>query len=87
MILAGVSLVVMPALGVAKRRVAVALNSSALAADSLETLVCAYLSATLLMGLGLNRWLGWWWADPLAALAMSALMIREGVDISREVRR
>ncbi len=87
MILAGVSLVVMPALGVAKRRVAAALHSSALAADSLETLVCAYLSATLLMGLGLHRWRGWWWADPVAALAMSAFMIREGVEISREVRR
>ena len=87
MILALVSLIVMPVLGVAKRRLAVLLNSPALAADSVETLVCAYLSATLIMGLALNGWLGWWWADPVAALAMSALMIREGAEVFREVRR
>lgn len=62
-------------------------KSPALAADSLETLVCGYLSITLLMGLALNGWLGWWWADPVAALAMGAFMIREGVEIFREVRR
>lgn len=86
MILAVVSLGVMPVLGVAKRRVARALNSKALAADSLETFACAYLSAALLMGLALNGWLGSWWADPVAALAMCAFMIREGVEILRADR-
>jgi divalent metal cation (Fe/Co/Zn/Cd) transporter len=79
-ILACASLIVMPILGVAKRRVARALASRALAADSLETLLCAYLSATLLTGLILNGSLGWWWADPVAALAMTAFMIREGIE-------
>jgi len=82
-ILAAVSLVVMPLLGRAKRRVAVRLQSRALAADGMETYLCSYLSFTLLLGLGLNAWLGWWWADPVAALAMVAFMIREGVEAFR----
>lgn len=68
----------MPFLGLRKQRVARALGSKALAADAMETLVCAYLSITLLAGLGLNAWLGWWWADPVAALAMLPLMLHEG---------
>ncbi len=86
-ILAVVSLAVMPALGVAKRRAAASLNSRALAADSLETLVCAYLSAILLMGLALNGLLRWWWADPVAGLAISAFMAFEGVEIIRGVQK
>ena len=86
MVLAAVSLGVMPGLGGAKRRLAASLNSPALAADSLETLACAYLSAALLVGLGLNAWVGWWWADPVAALAMSAFMTREGVEIFKETQ-
>jgi divalent metal cation (Fe/Co/Zn/Cd) transporter len=78
MVLAGVSLVVMPVLGTAKRRLARRMGSRALAADGMETLLCAYLSFTLLLGLGLNAWLGWWWADPVAALAMVGFMLREG---------
>ncbi len=78
MVLAGVSLVVMPLLGRAKRRLAVKLGSRALAADGMETLLCAYLSFPLLLGLGLNAWLGWWWADPVAALVMVGFMLREG---------
>lgn len=78
MVLAAVSLVVMPLLGRAKRRLATRLGSRALAADGMETLLCAYLSFTLLLGLGLNAWLGWWWADPVAALAMVGFMLREG---------
>jgi divalent metal cation (Fe/Co/Zn/Cd) transporter len=78
MVLASVSLVVMPLLGRAKRRLAVKLGSRALAADGMETLLCAYLSFTLLLGLGLNAWLGWWWADPVAALVMVGFMLREG---------
>lgn len=79
MVLAAVSLVVMPLLGRAKRRLARQLNSRALAADGMETYLCSYLSFTLLLGLGLNAWQGWWWADPVAALAMVGFMIREGV--------
>jgi divalent metal cation (Fe/Co/Zn/Cd) transporter len=80
MILAGAALVIMPVLGIAKRRLARSLGSRALAADSTETLFCSYFSATLLVGLALNAWLGWWWADPVAALIMAALMIREGLE-------
>lgn len=83
LILAALSLAVMPVLGIAKRRVARALNSRALAADGMETLLCAYLSATLLVGLGLNGLWGLWWADPVAALAICAFMIREGIEAFR----
>lgn len=82
-ILAAVSLVVMPLLGAAKRRVAHAMGSRALAADAMETWLCAYLSFALLLGLGLNAWLGWWWADPAAALAMVPLMLHEGWEAVR----
>ncbi len=78
-ILAAVSLVVMPWLGRAKRRLARRLDSPALAADGMETYLCTYLSFTLLLGLGLNAAAGWWWADPAAALAMVAFILREGV--------
>jgi len=82
-VLAGVSLVVMPLLGRGKRRLARKLGSRALAADGMEAYLCSYLSFTLLLGLGLNVWRGWWWADPLAALVMVAFMIREGVHAVR----
>ena len=83
MILAVVSLVVMPLLGYGKRRIARRLGSRALAADAMETYLCSYLSLTLLLGLSLNAWLGWWWADPVAALAMVGFMIREGTEAFR----
>ena len=83
-ILAIASLIAMPLLGIAKRRTARLLNSKALAADGMETLLCAYLSATLLIGLTLNGLLGWWWADPLAALGMTVFMVREGLEALRE---
>jgi divalent metal cation (Fe/Co/Zn/Cd) transporter len=76
--LAGLSLLVMPTLVHWKRGVARALASGALAAESRQTEFCAYLSAILLAGLGLNAGLGWWWADPLAALIMAPLIAREG---------
>lgn len=78
-VLAALSLVVMPVLVHFKRRVARALASGALAAESRQTAICAWLSAVLLAGLGLNAWLGWWWADAVAALLMSPLLVREGV--------
>ena len=82
-ILAAVSLVVMPLLAWAKRRVAARLNSRALVADSHQTDICAYLSAILLVGLGLNAILGWWWADPVAALAMLPIIVKEGLEALR----
>ena len=81
--LAALSLVVMPLLARAKRRVADGLSSRALAADSRQTDICAYLSAILLGGLALNALLGWWWADPLAALLMTPIIIREGIEALR----
>jgi divalent metal cation (Fe/Co/Zn/Cd) transporter len=66
--LAVLSLVVMPLLARAKRRTAASLNSPALHADSRQTSLCAYLSVILLGGLVLNAWMGWWWADSVAAL-------------------
>ena len=77
--LATLSLLIMPLLARAKRRVAADLGSRALEADSRQTDICAYLSAILLVGLGLNAVLGWWWADSLAALAMVPIIGIEGI--------
>ncbi len=77
-VLAAVSLMVMPVLALFKQRIARGLGSKALAADATETWVCSYLSLVLLAGLGFNAAFGWSWADTLAALAMLPLVIREG---------
>ena len=79
-VLAAVSLLVMPLLARAKRRVAFALESGAIAAEAKQTLLCTYLSAILLAGLGLNAVFGLWWADPIAALIMVPIIAREGVE-------
>lgn len=76
--LATVSLVVMPLLSWAQRRTGRELGSRSAVADSKQTLLCTYLSAVLLAGLLLNSWLGWTWADPLAALVIAAVAVREG---------
>ena len=76
--LAAVSLVVMPLLSWAQRRTGRELGSRSAVADSKQTLLCTYLSAVLLVGLVLNAWLGWSWADPLAALVIAAVAVREG---------
>lgn len=81
--LAALSLVVMPLLVRAKRRVGRALNSGAVVAESTQTMLCTYLSAVLLVGLLLNATLGWTWADPLAALVIAAVALREGVEALR----
>lgn len=83
MALAALSLVVMPLLARAKREVAASINSRALQADSRQTDICAYLSAILLAGLGLNALFGWWWADPVAALVMVPIIAKEGVQALR----
>lgn len=82
-VLTSLSLIVMPLLARAKLRTAAGLGSRALRADAHETIVCAWLSATTLLGLGLNATLGWWWADPVAALAMLPLIVREGIEAWR----
>lgn len=79
-VLACVSLVVMPLLSRAKRRVGRALGSAAMHADAKQTEFCTYLSAILLLGLLLNTFLGFWWADPVAALVMVPIIGREGVE-------
>jgi divalent metal cation (Fe/Co/Zn/Cd) transporter len=72
------SLVVMPSLAWAKRKVAARLGSVALKADAAETQLCTYLSGVVLLGLTVNALLGWWWMDPLAGLVVAALAVREG---------
>jgi divalent metal cation (Fe/Co/Zn/Cd) transporter len=82
-VLATLSLAVMPALAHFKRRIASRLASGALEAETRQTEVCAWLSAILLLGLGLNAWPGWWWADPVAAMAMVPLIAWEGLEALR----
>jgi divalent metal cation (Fe/Co/Zn/Cd) transporter len=67
----------------AKRRVATALGSRALAADAEQTQACWYLSVVVLAGIGLNAALGWWWADPVAALGVVVILVREGLEAWR----
>ena len=78
-IVASVSVVVMPLLAKAKRRVAAGIGSGAMNADSRQADFCTYLSAILLGGLILNGLLGWWWADPVAGLVMVPIIAKEGV--------
>jgi divalent metal cation (Fe/Co/Zn/Cd) transporter len=78
-----VTLLTMPPLASAKARVADRLGSSAGKSESRQTLLCAYLSAALLLGLGLNALVGWWWADPATALVIAGVAVREGRDAWR----
>jgi divalent metal cation (Fe/Co/Zn/Cd) transporter len=78
-LIAAVSVVVMPLLARSKRQVAADISSAAMQADSRQADFCTYLSAILLCGLLLNALLGWWWADPIAALAMVPIIAHEGV--------
>ncbi|MGH3878318.1 MAG: cation transporter [Actinophytocola sp.] len=77
-VLAAVSLAVMPGLSYAQRRAGRELGSASAVADSKQTLLCTYLSGILLVGLLLNSLLGWWWADPVVALAIAVVAVREG---------
>jgi divalent metal cation (Fe/Co/Zn/Cd) transporter len=74
----------MPLLALYKKRIATEINSRALRADALETLACSYLSFTLLLGLGANALFGWWWADPVSALAMVYFLVKEGTEAIQE---
>jgi divalent metal cation (Fe/Co/Zn/Cd) transporter len=82
-LLACVSVVVMPLLSWAQRRTGRELSSGAVVADSAQTLLCTYLSAVLLVGLLGNALFGWWWLDPIAALAIAAVAVREGIETWR----
>lgn len=76
--LSAFTLMTMPPLAIAKGRVGDQLGSAATRSEGRQNMVCAYLSAALLVGLGANAARGWWWADPLAALAVAAVAVREG---------
>jgi len=78
-VIAALAVIVMPILARAKRKVALSISSNALHADSRQTDLCAYLSAILLGGLVLNATVGWWWADPFAALVMVPMITYEGI--------
>jgi divalent metal cation (Fe/Co/Zn/Cd) transporter len=78
LVLAAVSLVVMPFLSYAQRRAGRELGSASAVADSKQTLLCTYLSGVLLVGLALNSLFGWSWADPVAALVIAAVAVKEG---------
>lgn len=80
LVLAAVSLAVMPLLSYGQRRAGRQLNSRSAVADSKQTLLCTYLSAVLLVGLALNSLFGWSWADPLAALVIAVVAVKEGRD-------
>jgi divalent metal cation (Fe/Co/Zn/Cd) transporter len=81
--LAAVTLVAMPPLAAAKRRVGTALGSSATTSESRQTMLCAYLSAALLVGLLANALAGWWWADPAVAFLIAAVALTEARDAWR----
>jgi divalent metal cation (Fe/Co/Zn/Cd) transporter len=85
-VLAALSLLVMPALAFAKQRLGKQMGSTALVADSKETWVCSYLSLSLLLGIGLFASFGWWWADPIGALAMLPVIIWQGWETLTEAR-
>jgi divalent metal cation (Fe/Co/Zn/Cd) transporter len=81
--LTATSLVLMPVLGVAKRRLGARLGSGATAGEGTQNLLCAALAGAVLLGLAANSLLGWWWLDPLAGLAIAAAAVKEGIDAWR----
>jgi divalent metal cation (Fe/Co/Zn/Cd) transporter len=81
-VIAALSLIVMPLLSRVKRRIGVGLDSAAMCADAKQADFCAYLAAILLAGLLLNYWFSWWWADPIAAIAMALIIANEGINAS-----
>ena len=81
-----IALILMPLLARAKLRLGRTIPSAALVADGKETLACAWLSGAVVLGVGMNAILGWWWADPIAALAMIPFLIREGKEAIETAR-
>jgi cation diffusion facilitator family transporter len=86
LVLSVVSLLVMPALAYGKQRTGREMGSEALKADAVETWVCSYLSLALLAGVGLNAAFGWWWADPVGALAMLPVILWQAWETLGEAR-
>ena len=86
LVLSVISLLVMPALAYGKQRTGREMGSEALKADAAETWVCSYLSLALLVGVGLNAAFGWWWADPVGALAMLPVILWQGFETLGEAR-
>ena len=80
-IITALSLLIMPFLSAKKKKVAKQIGSRALEADAMETMICAYLSFAVLLGLTLNGFLGWWWADPVAGLAIVYFAVKEGLEV------
>jgi divalent metal cation (Fe/Co/Zn/Cd) transporter len=78
------SLLLMPALGISKRRLGASLGSHATAGEGSQNLLCAYLAAAVLASLVANSLWGWWWLDPIAGLAVAGVAVREGVGVWRE---
>jgi divalent metal cation (Fe/Co/Zn/Cd) transporter len=74
------SVILMPAFGLAKQRLGDRLGSAATAGEGTQNILCAYLGAAVLIGLGTNAAFGWWWADPVAALFIAAVAVREGLE-------
>ena len=83
MVLTATSLVGMPILGVAKQRLAATLGSSATHGEGAQNLICAYLAGAVFLGLAGNALFGWWWLDPLAALLIAGVAVKEGVETWR----
>jgi cation diffusion facilitator family transporter len=86
-VIAALSVIVMPLLARAKRTIGTALESRALTADAMQTSLCSWLSAIVLVGLGLNALFGWWWADPVAAICMTPIIAKEGIEGVRGEQR
>ncbi|MDN3357493.1 cation transporter [Actinomadura sp. DC4] len=82
-VLTALSLVLMPGLGIAKRRLGARLGSVATAGEGTQNLLCAYLAGAVLLGLAANTLFGWWWLDPLIGLAVAAVAVREGASAWR----
>jgi divalent metal cation (Fe/Co/Zn/Cd) transporter len=85
-VIAVLSILIMPALGFAKKKIARQIGSKALEADAMETIICAWLSVILLTGLALNYFFGFWWADPVAGLVMVLFILKEGWEAIEESR-
>ncbi len=83
LVLAALSLAIMPGLSYAQRRAGRELGSASAIADSKQTLLCTYLSAVVLVGLAANAWFGWTWADPIAGLVIAGIAIKEGREAAR----
>jgi divalent metal cation (Fe/Co/Zn/Cd) transporter len=86
LVLSVLSLAIMPVLAWSKQRTGHQMHSRALVADSVETWVCSYLSLALLAGVGLHALFGWWWADPVGALAMLPVILWQGWETLGEAR-